>query len=225
MKQIGILVAVEIGAVLKSDFTLKEQIAVGKFKVYKFEYSGRTIYVIHSGAGQVMAAAATEILISIFKVDTIINFGIAGALREDLGISSASLVGGIVDYQFDTSEIDHVQPARHVDYPSVVIPADEALLNKALSIMPGIKTVSCLSGNKFVGSSEEKKSLAARFNCDIVEMEAAAIELVADMHSVPVLFIKGVSDSVNGGAAEFKTMFDESSESCFKIVTALLKSL
>ncbi len=225
MKQIGILVAVEIGAVMKSDFILKEEIAVGKFKVYKFIYNSKYIYVIHSGAGQVLAAAATEILISVFKVDTIINFGIAGALREDLGIGSTSLVKGIVDYQYDTSEIDHIEAGRHLDYPGVMIPADKALLSKALSVMPEIKTVNCLSGNKFVGSPEEKKSLAARYACDIVEMEAAAIQLIADMHSVPVLFIKGVSDSVNGGAGEFKAMFDESSASCFKILTSLLGSL
>ena len=223
--KMGMLVAVEIKAVLKSGFDLVREEKVGKFTVYTFTIHGQTTHVIHSGAGQVFAAAATEILISIYKVDFIINFGIVGSLREDVILGNTCVVERIVDYSFDTSELDDCEPGRHLNYPEVFLPADKGLMDKALEVVPTLKKVTCASGNKFVGSAEEKRWLHETFHCDIVEMEAAAIQLIADMHGVPCLFIKGISDTLHGGAEEFSKMFDAASNDCFAIVSAIMKTM
>lgn len=223
--KLGMLVAVEIKAVLKSGFELKKQEEIGRFSVYTYETQGHDLYVIHSGAGQVFAAAATEILISLYKVEAIINFGIVGSLREDVSLGNTCVVERIVDYSFDTSEIDCCEPGRHLAYPTVFLPADKGLMDKAQQIVPNLIKVTCASGNKFVGTAEEKRRLRAEFDCDIVEMEAAAIQLIGDMHAVPCLFIKGISDTLHGGAEEFSRMFDKASEDCFLIVTEILKSM
>ncbi len=223
--KLGMLVAVEIEAVLKSGFTLEKTDHVGAFAVYTYTISGQAVYVIHSGAGQVFAAAATEILLSVYQVDLVINFGIVGSLREDVHLGTTCVVENVVDYSFDTSQIDGCEVGRHLRYPSIFLPADKALLEKALSLNPDLVKVNCASGNKFVGTAEEKRWLHTAFQCDIVEMEAAAILLICDMHQVPCLFIKGISDTLHGGADEFKAMFDKASEDCFEIVLGIMKGI
>mgnify|MGYP000004730726 CR=1 FL=1 len=221
-EKIGMLVAVEISSVLKSDFDFIRKEQAGKFDIYVYERNGNQIIVAHSGAGQVMAAAATEILISLYQVDFIINFGIVGALTEEIGLEQVCVIENVVDYSFDTSEVDHCEVGRHLEYPSIYLKTDEALLKKALKIIPGLKKVNCASGMKFVSTSEEKAQINKQFHCEIIEMEAAGILLTADMHDVGVLFIKGISDTLHGGAEEYKSIYEKSSDTCFQIILNLL---
>ncbi len=223
MKKIGLLVAVEIDSLLKSNFTYTKTEHVGKFDVYIYEINGNQIIAIHSGCGQIKAAAATEILISLYHVDFIINFGIVGALTEEIGLQQVCVVDNVVDYAFDTSEADNCEVGRHCEYPSVYLKTDDKLIEKALQIIPGLRKVNCASGSKFVSTPEEKSRINREFNCDIIEMEAAGILLTADMHNVGVLFIKGISDSFHGGKEEFFAMYQKSSDVCLKIVLQLLE--
>lgn len=224
MKKIGLLVAVEIDSVLKSSFKYIRKEQVGRFDIYVYEMNGNQIIVAHSGAGQVMAAAATEILISLYQVDFIINFGIVGALTETIGLEQVCVIDNVVDYSFDTSEVDNCEAGRHLEYPSIYLKTNEELLEKALMIVPDLKKVNCASGTKFVSTSEEKAQISKQFLCDIVEMEAAGILLTANMHDVGVLFIKGISDTFHGGAEEFRSMYEKSSDACFQIILSLLNS-
>ena len=223
MRQIGLLIAVEIDSLLNSKFTYIQKEKIGKFDVYIYEVNGNRMIAIHSGCGQIKAAAATEILISIYHVDFIINFGIVGALTEEIGLQQVCLVDNVVDYAFDTSEADNCEIGRHLDYPSIYLKADEILLEKALRIVPDLPKVNCASGSKFVSTAEEKLQISRDFNCEIVEMEAAGILLTADMHNVGVLFIKGISDSLHGGKEEFHNMYKKSSDVCLQIVLKLLE--
>lgn len=223
MKKIGLLIAVEIDSLLKSKFTYIQMEQIGKFDIYIYEINGNRIIAIHSGCGQIKAAAATEILISVYQVDFIINFGIVGALTEEIGLAQVCLVDHVVDYTFDTSEVDGCEIGRHLEYPSVYLKADEKLIENALQIIPGLRKVNCASGTKFVSTAEEKLQISRDFNCEIVEMEAAGILLTADMHGVGVLFIKGISDSLHGGKEEFLAMYRKSSDVCLKIVAQLLE--
>ncbi len=223
MKKIGLLVAVEIDSLLQSNFTYTKTEHVGKFDIYIYEINRNQIIVIHSGCGQIKAAAATEILISLYHVDFIINFGIVGALTEEIGLQQVCVVDNVVDYAFDTSEVDKCEVGRHCEYPSVYLKADDKLIEKALQIIPGLCKVNCASGSKFISTPEEKSQINRDFNCDIVEMEAAGILLTADMHSVGVLFIKGISDGLHGGKEEFLAMRKKSSDVCLEIVLQLLE--
>lgn len=224
MKKIGLLVAVEIDSVLRSNFEYVRKEQVGKFNIFVYEMNGNQIIAIHSGAGQVKAAAATEILISLYHVDFIINFGIVGALTDTIGLEQVCVIENVVDYSFDTSEADNCEVGRHLEYSSIYLKTDEDLLKRALKIVPNLKKVNCASGSKFVSTSEEKAQINEQFLCDIVEMEAAGILLTANMHDVGVLFIKGISDTFHGGREEFISMFEKSSDACFQIILSLLNN-
>ena len=225
MKRIGLLIAVEINAILNSNYQLLKEENVGNFKVYKYEIKGCEIIAIKSGMGQVRAAAATEILITKYEVEAIINFGVVGSLRDNLNLEMVCLVKGLVDYQFDVSKIDNVEPARHENSPSIVIEPNRRLLDLASKLYPKLPLVICASGHRFVDGKEEKEEIASKFNCDIVEMEAIGIQLVADMHNIPTLYIKGISDSFTGGAHQYSELRDTSASICFDVVLNLIDEL
>lgn len=83
MKKIGMLVAVELDAVLRKFGTLLEPIHMEGFDVYEYQMEDAHIYVLSSGAGEILAAAGTQLLISVFQVDVIINFGVVGGLTKE----------------------------------------------------------------------------------------------------------------------------------------------
>ena len=78
-----------IGAMEEEISKLKEimdnkdiQIIAG-MEFVKGEISKKQVTVVRSGIGKVNAAACTQILIDKFKVDAVINTGIAGSLKNE----------------------------------------------------------------------------------------------------------------------------------------------
>ena len=107
MKKFGIIAAVEIDAVKRRYGKPIEKINDGGFDIYHYEANGNDVYVLHSGAGEISAAAATQLLISVYHVDMILNFGVVGSLTKEMDDIRLCVVEKVVHYQFDTSEVDH----------------------------------------------------------------------------------------------------------------------
>ncbi len=224
MKKTGILVAVEIEPVLKKyGEIIKEENVMG-FKVYSFCHEGHEITVIHSGAGQIAAAAATTLLADRYKVDLVVNFGIVGGLTEEMESQRLCIVDKIVHYDFDTSSIDNVEVGRYLHLPDVFIRPDESLIKTAERLEPSLKRVTCASGDKFI-DGEDRKILHDKFGADICEMEAAAVALTCLRADIPCVLLKTVADSIKGGADEFKTAFEETSAICFDLADRLIREV
>ena len=82
--------------------------------VHQFEIDGNEIYLAKSGVGEIRAALTAQMLVDIFEVEAILNFGFVGSLDNRFDVGDLTLVGATVHYQFDTSEIDNV-PAGQYD--------------------------------------------------------------------------------------------------------------
>ncbi len=223
--KIGMLIAVEIEAFIGEYKGQYKKENINGFSVYTVEVDGSEIFAIHSGAGQVFAAAAVMLLINKFNVEFIINYGVVGSLTEGVKTFDACLVEKIVHYNFDTSEIDNCEVGRHLEYDSIYIPANTELIKIAQQVDKNLRLVCCASGDKFVGSGEERKELHKKFNAEICEMEAAAIVLIADKAKIPSLFIKTVSDTISGGADEFTATLSKCSKLCMEIVKQIIKTV
>ncbi len=220
--RIGMLIAVEVAAFISTYAGQYQKEVVSGFDVYVVKAEGMEIFAIHSGAGQVFAAAATMLLVDRFKVELIVNYGVVGGLTTAVETYDKCIVDKVVHYNFDTSEVDHCEVGRHLEYDSIYMPTDQKLLALALSIDDGLRVVTCASGDKFVGSAAEKAAINRQFGADICEMEAAAIVMIADRAKVPCLLIKTVSDSIVGGPAEFRDTVQSSSKLCLDIVKKIL---
>ncbi|MBQ1270719.1 MAG: 5'-methylthioadenosine/S-adenosylhomocysteine nucleosidase [Clostridia bacterium] len=225
MKKIGMLVAVEIGSVLSKYGKASEEIEKFGFKVYKYEMPQYELYVVHSGAGEIAAAAATQLLIAVYGVEAVVNFGVVGGLTEDMKLSKTVVVEKVVHYDFDVSAIDHVEVGRYTSYPEVYIPLNKGLIEMALQVEPSLKRVACASADKFVDGRENKSRIAQQFGADICEMELAAIVLTCDRSGIPCLAIKTVSDAIDGGAEEFGRTVNEAADVCLRITDKIIANM
>ncbi len=224
-KKIGIVVAVEVDAVLSKYGEPKETVKKHGYAVHTYENADFVMYVLDSGAGEIAAAAGTQYLISEFGVDMIVNFGVVGALTEEMKTAELCVVEKVIHYDFDVSSWIDLPRGQYPDQPSAYVPADEELLKKALEINPALKKVVCASADKFVGAAEDKQELHSKYGADICEMEAAGIVLTCTRSNVPCLLIKAVSDSLTGGSAEFTTELGRVSAICFEVVDKIIRSL
>src|SRR5574344_1130897 len=80
MKEIGVVVAIlrELLAFLNDSSIKSELIKVGKREVYKSIINNNEVYFIKSGWGEIDASSATQILVSNFKCEYILNYGVVG---------------------------------------------------------------------------------------------------------------------------------------------------
>ena len=224
--KIGMIVAMEReieSAISAFGSPLRTESVCGmNISVYKIADS--EIYLTRSGAGEIYAAGAAQLLITRYSVDAIVNYGIVGGLTEEMTLCRTVAVDKVVHYDFDTSPVDGCGPARYINYPSIYLETDKTLLNRALAAVPGLKKVICASGDKFVADPEKKRELHEKYGADICEMESAGIFLTADRAGVPVLMIKSVSDSLFGGAAEAEKNVEEAASECVRALMAVLEA-
>ena len=226
MKTIGMVVAMqsEVESFLSAKNLKVENFKYGGFDLMKFNLGKNEVYCVRSGVGEIFASAATQMLISVYNVDVVINFGVCGALTERLNVGEVALIEGVVHYDFDTSPIDGCEVGRYLQYPEVTLRPDKSLIALAKSINPQIQTVVCASADKFVADEKIKENLAKTYGASVCEMESAGVLLACLNMNVPCLIVKAVSDG-KGGAEEFKKMVTHASCQYVEFVQRLSESL
>lgn len=224
-KKIGVVVAIEVDAILEKYGEPKETVKRHGCTVHIYESDGFVMYVLESGAGEIASAAGTQLLISEFGAEVIINFGVVGALTEEMTTAELCIVEKVIHYDFDTSNWLNLPRGQYPDQSSAYVPADEKLISKAIEINPSLKKVVCASADKFVDGADEKSGLHEKYGADICEMEAAGIVLTCARNGVPCLLIKAVSDSLTGGGAEFMTELKRVSAICFDTTDKIIRSI
>ena len=226
MKKIGMVVAMqsEVKGFLSQKNLPVEVEQQGGFEVMKFYLGDNPVVCVKSGVGEIFASAATQMLISKYEVELIINFGVCGSLVEDVKVGEVAVVNGVVHYDFDTSAIDDCEVGRYMQYPDVVLRPDANLINKVKEICPNVSEVVCASADKFVADEKIKETLAKTFGASVCEMESAGVLLTSLNAQVPCLIVKAVSDG-KGGAEEFKKTVDYSSRQYVDLICKLSQTL
>jgi len=224
-KKIGMIVAVEMSAVLERYGTAKDISLKHGFEVHTYEAESYIIYVVNSGIGELAASAAAQELIGQYGVELVVNFGVVGGLTEEMAQTKTCIIEKLVHYDFDLAEIDNVPVGQYPGYEDIYVPTTKALVEKAVALVPELKKVTCASADKFIGTAEKKRALHEKYGADICEMEAAGIVLTCNRCNVPVLSIKTVSDGITGGAEEFYAEVQRSSLICLDITDKIIKEL
>ena len=225
MKKIGMLVAVEMDAVLRRYGTAKRVENRHGFEIHVYDMGQYELYVMRSGAGEIAAAAATQMLIDRYEVELVVNFGVVGGLTEEMGQTKTCLVERVVHYDFDTSAYDNTLPGQYFQYPDIYLLPTPSLVARAAAVCPELKRVTCASGDKFVAGEEAKSALHQRWDADICEMEAAAVVLTCDRSGIPCLLIKTVSDGLTQGGEDFGTALAHTSALCLEVADRIIREL
>lgn len=223
--KIGIVVAVEIGAVLSRYGEPSEVLSLLGYTVRTYRGSSFDMFVVDSGAGEISAATSTQLLIDRFGVDMILNFGAVGALTEEMKTSELCVVKSVIHYDFATTGWLNLQRGQYPGKSSPYLEATPELVSRVLEMSPRIIPTVCASADKFIDRAEDKIALREAYGADICEMEAAGIVLTCQRNNVPCLLIKAVSDSLTGGGAEFMQELQRVSLVCFDMVDRLLREI
>lgn len=224
IKIIGMVVAMdkEITPFLKSigeTFLCEKR---GQYNVYGYKAGDKEIYLVKSGIGEIFASSATQMLISEFKPQLILNFGVCGSLVKNLSVMNTVLVSGVVHYDFDLSEIDNVRVGQYPGYETPVISADSEFYSIVKNAMGNVTEAVCASADKFVADAKIKKYLNKTFGATVCDMESAGVLLTSKGSNIPCIIIKAVSDG-EGGAEEFNKCVHQASEVYISTIKRLVE--
>lgn len=227
MMKIGMVVAVEreIRACLEEFGTPTKEETYGNIVIRTYVRDDAELFVAHSGMGEIAAAATTQLLISLYHVDLILNCGVVGGLTDEMATAKTTVVEKVVHYDVDSSAIDPVVPGQYEELPDVYIPTTKELVEKVTALYPDVRPSVCASADKFVAEAEKKAALHEAFSADICDMESAGIALTCHRNHTKLLMLKTVADSITGGAEGFENACLETARVCMGIAEKLIKEL
>ena len=223
--KIGIIIAIEreLKSFLNNGSEI-ETLSVGRKTVYRTHLGGHEVLAMLSGYGEIDAAAATQLLITWGGCETVLNFGVTGALDPALRVEDLFVVRRVCHYDYDVSPIDPVKKHQYEEFPDEFIPLDDGLLRRAKELMPELREAAVASGDRFIEERSDKEALRA-LGCDICDMEIAAIARVCALNGIPCLSVKCISDTYDGTGADFVKNVTASAEKAFRVLLRLLEGL
>lgn len=167
--------------------------------------NGKDVVVVRSGIGKVNAAVCTQVLADDFKVDYVINTGIAGSLKAQIDIADIVISSDVLHHDMD---------ATGFGYALGQIPRMDTLSFKADDRLIGLAKESCakavpqigvhvgrvVSGDQFISDKEVKNKIADNFDGYCTEMEGAAIAQAAYLNNIPFVILRAISDKADDSA-------------------------
>lgn len=196
---IGIIGAmdIEIDNIKKDMKNLVEE-EISNMNFYIGEFMGIKIVLGKCFEGKVNSAICTQTMILKYKVDCIINIGIAGALSKNLKIYDVVTANDTIQYDFDTSALGY-QRGFVFGINSVKLKCDKKISNAIKSVCNEVILCTIGSADKFVENKKDKEEISNNFN-DIlaVDMESASICHTCNLNNIPFCSIRVISDSGNG---------------------------
>lgn len=232
MNKIGIIGAMEEEvAILKKNMTdvFEKEIASMLFSEGKL--CGKDVVVVRSGIGKVNMAVCTQILVSVYNVDALINTGVAGSLKNEINIG---------DIVLSTDAIQHDMDATGFGYKLGEIPRMETSIFKADEKLIDIAKKACetvntdievflgriVSGDQFISDIKKKQELFKNFNGYCTEMEGASMAQVAYLNKIPFLVIRAISDKADNSAEMSYNEFEHKAiEHTVKLLEELLTKI
>jgi len=192
----------------------EQSIATAHF--YEGSIGNVDVVLAHSGIGKVNASIATQILITRFGVDYVINTGIAGVLDPSLNIFDLVCSVDAVEHDFDATFFGY-QRGQVPQSASPFYTADQYLGElscktfstlKEDATVPGrfssedahlIKHIKLVmgriaSGDIFVANKSMRDRLHKDLGATCVEMEGAAVAHTCVANKVPFLVLRCISD-------------------------------
>lgn len=232
MKKIGIIGAMDEEVnILKGKMKNVSTGTVAAMEFNEGELEGKAVVVVRSGIGKVNAAVCTQILATVYKVDAVINTGIAGSLRYEINIADIVLSVDTLQHDMDATGFGY-EPGVIPRMETSIYQADKELLRLAKDVceeyLPeiGVHTGRIVSGDQFISDSEKKAWLVRQFGGYCTEMEGAAIGQTAYLNKLPFLIVRAISDKADNSAQMDYSAFEQLAISnTVKLVTGIIARL
>lgn len=166
-------------------------------------YVPEGVAVVITGIGKTHAAVATTqaLLARPDALDTVVNLGTAGALRD--GLSGLFEPGVVLNHDIAA---DAIRALGHEPFDRLILEGGDATV--------------LATGDVFVSDPAVRARLGAR--ADLVDMEGYAVAWACRQVGVPVRMIKHVSDNADAGALDWPSVVDASARVLGDRLAALL---
>ena len=201
----------------------------GPFTAFRWRLGVADVTVLHSGVGKVSAAMVAQYAVDHFRPDYLIVTGIAGAVSGHLALGDVVVSRDCVQHDLDVTAlgvpVGQVPRTEHR-----FLAADPRLVALAMATeVPGQRVVAgrILTGDQFVAATAASRQERLRsLNGTVVEMEGAAVALVATVNRVPFVIIRSVSDHAAGSApADFRACLRRAADNSCTVCLGILLGL
>lgn len=228
---IGIIGAmeVEIRNILAQMDNVKTK-NIARVDYHQGELNGKPVLVALCGVGKVNAAHATSVMVANFKVDGIINVGVAGGIGSAVDIGDVVVSNDLVQHDVDVQAFDY-ERGQVPGHPFAYFSADADLVAAAKKAGDDVLLVHgrklhigrIATGDQFIASPEVKAGIAENFNALAVEMEGAAIAQICALTGTPFVVIRAISDKADGTAHEdFPAFVEQTAQISAAIVAKMM---
>lgn len=214
--------------ILKSLLNITETVTEAGMTFYKGTLHNTEVVLARSGIGKVNAAVCAQLMITLFKIDCLINSGVAGTLNPDVNQGDLVISTDAVQHDVDTTVFGDPLgciPRLGVTFfeaeKSLIELAEKAATNlnfEGVSLFKG----RIASGDQFIAGGPVQERIKTHFAPYAVEMEGASIAHVAYLNQVPYVIIRAISDKADGGA---ELSYDEFLPLAAKHASSLLEEM
>lgn len=208
-----------------------EKTTIAAMDFYDGTLWGKRAVVVKSGIGKVNMAACTQILSSIYKVDALINTGVAGGLYAPINIGDIVLSKDTLQHDmdatgfgYDLGVIPQMEESVFYGDPELIRMAKEACEEENPEISVYVGRV--VSGDQFISSDEKKQFLVEQFDGYCAEMEGAAMAQIAYLNKIPFVIIRAISDKADHSASmNYKDFEDQAIVHTIRLLKAMFAKI
>lgn len=207
MKKIGIIGAMDIEvSALKTKMTNMQTRIICNMEFASGILENHEVVIVKSGIGKVNAAICATTLILEYKIDSLINTGIAGAIKNGLNILDMVASTCAVYYDMDATGFGY-KPTVIPQMKTSVFEANKNMLDIArisfenLPVMQGHKLLcgKIATGDQFIADDNKKQHIKDICDPLCVEMEGGAIAHTCYLFNIPFIIIRTMSDTAGSG--------------------------
>ena len=196
---------------------------------FRFRYGTAYVTLLRGGVGKASAAMVAQYAVDHFRPEYLVMTGIAGGLGGHLALGDVVVSRDCVQHDLDVTALGF--PLGQVPFTEHrFLAADPRLVELALTTpVPGQRVVAgrILTGDQFITAAdaarmERLRSLAGA----AVEMEGAAVALVATVNRIPFVIIRSVSDHADAAApADFGAWLRRAAANSYTVCAGILHGL
>lgn len=167
-------------------------------------FADKPVVAVICGVGKVNAALCTQLLISEFAIQRLINVGVAGGLGHAIKPGDIVIADSLVQHDMDLSPLG-LAKGQLFRLDVFDFKADPSLLEVALQASKQIThhdhfVGRIVTGDQFIANASQAHELHQQFNALACDMESASIAQVCYLNAIPLICIRSISDNANTGA-------------------------
>lgn len=190
---IGAVIAMQSEAdILLSEMKINRSLTVSGKNIYVGTAFGKEVALCICGVGKVNAALGSQLLVSKFDVDCLLNFGVSGGLNDGTKLCQVYQISQAVQFDFDLVQLNGTKIGTLNEYEENYLPLS------TLDIPFALKKLG--TADRFNDSPVDYELLTKELQADIRDMEGCAIVQAALCAKLPVYSVKAISDVAGSGS-------------------------